>query len=102
MEAKDTITFTPESEISEYIKVAKNMQAAISFEAGYEQKCFETYEAGVKDGRLEGRQEVMEWLESHRGIPAAKRHPDSRMYFSCEQKEFQDQLKTWGLEEGDK
>ena len=32
-------------------KAILNAQAEISFKAGYEQKCFETYELGFSDGK---------------------------------------------------
>lgn len=32
---------------------------------------------------------VMEWFDTHRGMPAQERHPDSRRYYHFEEKEWQ-------------
>jgi len=71
-------------------------QAELSFKAGYEQKCFETYEAGVKDGNQKGIREVVEWLhqdinrEIHKGFEV--------VIFKALGEDWQAKLKEWGID----
>lgn len=45
-----------------------------------------------------GIREVVKWFDNHRGIPTQQRHPDSRRYYHCEEKEMQAKLKEWGID----
>ncbi|KKL51639.1 hypothetical protein LCGC14_2293520 [marine sediment metagenome] len=75
-------------------------QAEISFKAGMEEESTQAYHAGLHDGILRGRREVVEWVKycPQCGSYIPKNLNDTRT-LECRICDWsgQDKLKDWGL-----
>ena len=65
MEAKDTVTQSRWPLPYENYLKDKLSQAEISFKAGQEEESTQAYNAGLWDGILRGRKEVVEWTRNN-------------------------------------
>ena len=76
----------------------------VSYKAGLEQKCFETYESGYGVGRQAGRQEVVDYLRERiilSGQTDAPFTPPKKIshvdFLPIPYSEWQAKLKEWGI-----
>lgn len=85
-------------ELATRLRTVAEAQAEATWKAVMQEKCFESYEMGVADGRRKGIREVAGWLKGFLRLHCHYHGEPYCYVVSCDVLEIK--LKEWGIGEG--